>query len=118
MLEEPAALRAWALDELPMPRRCIAARELVPHRKLYLIYEGPIRGMRGWVRRRDRGQYAELRRDADSVTLRMAGAALWGIVTLDRTSDNLWQFRYCPSGFSAGSPPVDGEDHHPQALFR
>ena len=60
MLEQPGGwLRTWALDDLPASSGWRLARELPPHRAVYLKYQGPISGSRGWVTRWDEGRYRD-----------------------------------------------------------
>jgi hypothetical protein len=57
MLEAGAMLRTWRLAQPPEPGRIVAAEALADHRLLYLDYEGPVSGNRGYVRRWDWGTY-------------------------------------------------------------
>lgn len=50
-------LATWQLSENPAETDGpIAARRIADHRRIYLEYEGPLTGDRGWVRRIDRGE--------------------------------------------------------------
>ncbi len=77
------------------------ARELPPHRRAYLDYEGKIAGDRGEVRRWDSGR-ARVEAWTDRVVrLRLAGNQLVGMVDLrldpgeaDAEGPRAWRFRF------------------------
>ena len=49
-------LATWRLSENPIGMgAAIAAERIADHRRIYLEYEGPLSGGRGWVRRVDGG---------------------------------------------------------------
>lgn len=82
MLQHGAVLRTWALDELPIPGRDVAARALADHRVIYLEYEGPISGDRGTVRRIDTGCYKAREWSKDRVVVELAGSTFRGELEL------------------------------------
>jgi hypothetical protein len=85
MLEDGDELRTWALDSAGVIAGVeIAARELAPHRPVYLEYEGPVSGGRGVVRRLDAGTFVVKQWSSDLVQLRLSGRQLVGEVTLKR----------------------------------
>lgn len=62
MLEVPGQekLRTWQLAKWPLkPGETCSAREIEPHRRAYLEYEGKISGGRGNVTRVASGKWAE-----------------------------------------------------------
>src|SRR5262245_11174038 len=69
MLESDGILRTWALAELPVLQREIAADELADHRLAYLDYEGPISGDRGTVTQWDAGEYQLRGESADELQI-------------------------------------------------
>lgn len=54
-LEADGVLKAWRLESLPFIGQAIAAETAPDHRLLYLDYEGPVSGDRGFVVACDRG---------------------------------------------------------------
>jgi hypothetical protein len=50
MLEEGDVLRTWAIDVPVVSGVDLPARRLADHRLIYLDYEGPISGLRVYVR--------------------------------------------------------------------
>ncbi|WP_422931113.1 DNA polymerase ligase N-terminal domain-containing protein [Singulisphaera sp. PoT] len=82
MLESGESLRTWAIDAPIVAGTPLPARELAPHRPVYLDYEGEISGDRGSVRRLDRGEYSTLAWESDLVRVEVRGAQLIGTVTL------------------------------------
>ncbi len=85
----------WSLTELPLSWQksddvtgaCdehveIIATRLPDHRLAYLDYEGPVGGDRGRVTRQDHGHYAIINDSANSLEVRLDGAAVKGWVSL------------------------------------
>jgi hypothetical protein len=93
MFETGAALRTWALEQLPTDGAAVLAEELPAHRLAYLDYEGPVSGDRGEVRREDAGLYELLHETADEFTARMMGRQWQGIVSLVRHAEETWELR-------------------------
>lgn len=86
MLERDSDLFTLELLE-PLSSGVVAsARELPPHRKHYLDYEGAISSNRGSVRRIDRGALTIERWSDDRMEAKLAGESLVGRLTLDRQS--------------------------------
>jgi hypothetical protein len=99
LLDADDALRTWAIDAPIEHGRTLPARALGDHRRVYLDYEGPIGGDRGWVRRVDRGLYEPRVWTPDRVVVALSGAQLVGVAELRRVGTgpagpNLaWTFR-------------------------
>jgi hypothetical protein len=99
LLEAGEALRTWAIDALIVPDQTLPARALGDHRPIYLDYEGPIGGDRGWVRRIDRGVYEPLVWTPERVRVVLSGAQLVGAAELRRVGTResgptlAWTFR-------------------------
>jgi len=55
MFEFGGKLLTWQLPEVPAAGQRYPARRLADHRLVYLDYEGPVSGNRGWVERVDGG---------------------------------------------------------------
>ncbi len=85
MLEEKDALRTWALESPLAEGRCVPARSLADHRRVYLDYEGPVSGNRGSVRRVESGTYKALCWSEDRVVVRLQASALKGELELRRS---------------------------------
>ena len=107
-LEEGDVLRGWRLAEEPMAGKPIAATIQSPHRKLYLDYEGPVSKNRGYVTRRDFGEYSiELPSREQSLraaqgcsaplVLQITGTCLRGRVELQHVSGENWIWTFEPS---------------------
>ncbi len=89
MLEtEPGGpLRTWAIDAEIVRGHDLPARELTPHRAIYLDYEGQISGGRGTVKRLDRGEFTPLEWTGARVRVDLSGRQLVGEAELCRSSD-------------------------------
>jgi len=99
MLEQEGKLRTWSLAAEPCPGVEIPARELPPHRLIYLEYEGEISGGRGVVKRWDSGRFYELLlSQRDRVQVQLYGSRICGTVLLTRKphEENSWQFYLLP----------------------
>lgn len=84
MLEWGGALRTWRLAEPPTtPGIPIAATPLADHRVLYLDYEGPVSGNRGWVKRWAAGEYDVLEDTESTLVVRLRGGKIAGQMKLD-----------------------------------
>ncbi len=57
LLEQTDAAATWRLYEFPWPGRSVRSERIADHRLLYLVYEGPVSGNRGSVRRIASGYY-------------------------------------------------------------
>lgn len=84
MLEVGDVLRTWAIDAPIVPGSRLPARELSPHRRVYLDYEGEISGDRGMVRRIDRGAYHVQTWEPDLIRVELSGRQLVGTAELRR----------------------------------
>jgi hypothetical protein len=82
MLEAGAVLRTWAIDAPIVPGAVLPARALGDHRLIYLDYEGPVSGDRGWVRRVDSGVYESRVWTPELVRVVLSGAQLVGAAEL------------------------------------
>ncbi|MGL4465739.1 MAG: hypothetical protein ACRC1K_26610 [Planctomycetia bacterium] len=99
------ALETWGLER-PLTnsagqavREVVEAWRLPPHRAIYLRYEGPISGMRGWVKRWDAGAATVLVAHDELVRVRLSGGKICGVVELSMAprSDDRWLCRYSPT---------------------
>ena len=61
-------LLTWRLDAFPFAKKIEA---LPPHRRIYLMYEGPVSGNRGLVRRVAEGNYIVLSRGDGLMIVRL-----------------------------------------------
>jgi DNA polymerase Ligase (LigD) len=101
LLEVGEVLRTWAIDEAIVAGRTLPARALADHRRVYLEYEGPIPGGRGWVRRVDGGTYEPRAWTPDRVEVVLSGGQLVGRAELFRMGEGegragetrAWTFR-------------------------
>ena len=86
MLEEGEVLQTWQLGGSPeaMAGGPVAARKILPHRKLYLTYEGPVSHGLGTVRIVERGTYRLLERREELIRLELLGDRLGGRFDLSR----------------------------------
>ncbi len=84
MLDNGEALRTWRLSRPPDADDDVSAEPLADHRRAYLDYEGPVSGGRGEVRRWDAGDFLLLEEDAGRLRLRLDGAKLKGVATIER----------------------------------
>jgi DNA polymerase Ligase (LigD) len=82
MLEASDGLRTWAIDEPVVSGQDLPARALGIHRKIYLEYEGEVKGDRGWVRKVDEGTYRVLEWSEHRVRVELEGGQLVGEVEL------------------------------------
>jgi hypothetical protein len=97
LVEDGPALRAWAIDAPIVAEVDLPARELPPHRRIYLDYEGQISGGRGSVHRWDGGECVATGWGERAVRLEVRGAQLVGTVELRSVGDEdrrSWVFRF------------------------
>jgi hypothetical protein len=80
LVEDGPSLRTWAVDEPIVVGKDIPARALLPHRRVYLDYEGAVSGGRGTVRRWDSGVCVVLEWGEDLTRLEVRGDQLVGSV--------------------------------------
>ena len=78
MLESPNGLLTWASPPFPAGILKWEVTPLPVHRAMYLDYEGPISGNRGYVRRFDRGEFRTQDRQLRAVMLECVGHVLQG----------------------------------------
>jgi len=78
MLEEGASLRTWRLLLPPIPGCDVIALSLPPHRLIYLDYEGPVSGNRGYVTRWDHGHFEWISDTPRYVRCRLHGVRFIG----------------------------------------
>jgi hypothetical protein len=88
MLECGPVLRTWRLAAFPRAGQTVAATASLPHRPLYLDYEGPVSGNRGNVKRCDGGIFEwitpETEREGNALAVRLEGRRLRGRLALWR----------------------------------
>jgi hypothetical protein len=90
MLEAGDVLRTWRLTAPPAVGQQIAAEPSFAHRPLYLDYEGPISGGRGFVKRWDAGTFRWEADERDRVVVRVDGQKIRGSVSLTKASAGAW----------------------------
>lgn len=91
MLEAGDVLRTWRLAERPELGRTIAAETLPDHRRVYLDYEGPVSGNRGYVTRWDVGSFTWFADEADRVIVQLQGGRFHSIINMEQTSEGRWK---------------------------
>lgn len=97
LLDAPwAPLRSWALEHFPPGKGWQQAWARPPHRRVYLSYQGPIMGSRGFVRRIEAGTYRLLTDEPTAVRLLLTGRQLRGLFELEcaGTSAACWRYRF------------------------
>ena len=98
-LENGAVLLSWRLSAPPSPGAVVEAEKAFDHRPLYLDYEGPVGGERGRVTRWDGGSFEWQTREAERMTVLLAGARLRGLLRLERVDGEAWR-----ADFTADEP--------------
>jgi len=92
LLEAGDVLKAWRLAQAPTAS-LIEAAEIADHRVMYLDYEGPVSGDRGFVKRWDAGVFAEEPDSTQDVRcLRFEGLRLQTRIKLTRIQGTHWQW--------------------------
>ena len=93
LLEQPDAAATWRLCDFPWPGRSVWSERIADHRLLYLVYEGPVSGNRGSVRRIASGYYrGELSvRDGGSVILLNSRFASRAVLSVIDSSSMQWR---------------------------
>jgi len=97
LVEDGSTLRTWAVAAPISEGADLPARELPPHRRIYLDYEGEVPGGRGTVRRWDGGEAVAEEWGERAVRLEVRGSQLVGTVELRRLDDEdrrSWVFRF------------------------
>lgn len=91
MLEQERVLETYTLWQFPRLDEPELATRDADHRMIYLEYEGPVSGERGYVLREDSGTYEALERTKTGITLHVNGQRLTGrlILRLDPDSPAL-----------------------------
>jgi len=92
LLEWGDTLRTWALPAFPTPGVVLPCKELAPHRREYLDYEGEISAGRGSVTQVASGEYDLLEQSSRLVQVRLHGPTLSGVLRLTRNDSEaaLW----------------------------
>jgi hypothetical protein len=112
MLEHGDVLKTWRLPEFPpIQGKKLKAQALADHRLLYLNYEGPVRGNRGNVVRRDQGTYDIVSGSAfssqapgDCLLLSLTGGRLCGLFCFERLETDAWQLEFLGNSADNGQP--------------
>lgn len=86
LLEDGPKLLAWRLGTRPVLGTQTPAMPLPDHRALYLDYEGPVSGNRGYVSRQDGGHFEFLERTEEKIVCDIRGEWLKGVVTIQASS--------------------------------
>jgi hypothetical protein len=94
MLEATNGLRTWRLAAAPQHGKVIPATATFDHRRMYLDYEGPVSGNRGWVRRWDSGTFSWQKIENDHLAVELNGVRLRGWACLRQASALGWTFRF------------------------
>lgn len=105
MVEQRAYLRTWALPEAPVVRGPMPCEALPTHRKIYLDYQGPLSGNRGWVTRWDHGTCTVVSEREDLVTYAVRGVRLAGTMMLRKVGPKGPPWEYTFHGFAGGGSP-------------
>jgi hypothetical protein len=83
MFEQGGVLWTWAAQSLPkLGGSDVSADRLADHRLDYLDYEGAVSGGRGHVQRIDGGDYDRIPSSDETLSLRLYGHALRGVLIL------------------------------------
>jgi hypothetical protein len=101
MLEAGEMLQTWALEQEPVYKVTIRARQLADHRHTYLEYEGPVSGGRGMVTRWDAGEFTwRVQSDSERV-IDLNGSILHGHARLTRLEPEPhgWRVLFSPKPF-------------------
>jgi hypothetical protein len=98
MLEAGEVLRTWRLAAPPAGGEMVPAEVIFDHRRLYLDYEGPVRGNRGRVVRWDVGTFEWMAEEEGSVVVRLDGGRARGIAVLKRLASGGWSLALDVSG--------------------
>jgi hypothetical protein len=110
MFEAGEGLVSWSLESLPaawalaleartgdaasvVDAGGVVAIRLAEHRLAYLDYEGPVSGGRGEVSRVDRGDYRVVEVTDELFCVDVVGAALEGVVRLERVEGARWALK-------------------------
>jgi hypothetical protein len=94
MLERDAdgPLLTWELPELPQFHSEYAARQLPPHRREYLDYEGPVSGDRGHVTRKARGTCEWI----EPTVVKLTSETLNAVVTIESGAGDICRLTFRP----------------------
>jgi hypothetical protein len=100
-----ALVPTWRLaaDPLTTPGP-IPALRIKDHRRLYLEYEGPVSGDRGWLRRVDAGAGDSAIVTGNTLTVRLTGQRLHGWFEIAQQPDGQTVFRRREERASAERP--------------
>ncbi|MER3415356.1 MAG: hypothetical protein C4297_03970 [Gemmataceae bacterium] len=94
MLEIEGRLQTWRVADLPTaPGNLVPAQPLPDHRIVYLDYEGPISGDRGFVRRYDTGYYEVVSDYVSAKVVRLYGSKVRGLWRLEQAGSE-WLFSW------------------------
>jgi hypothetical protein len=104
LLEAGEVLRSWRLSGLPRSGLIVDAEPSFDHRRIYLDYEGPVSGGRGWVRRWDAGNYEIVAEPPGALLILFSGSHLRGRACLTRKEASHWQLVYEPTAAVAKPP--------------
>ena len=95
MLECDGGPRTWALPDEPKLGSSSDAEALADHRIAYLEYEGAVSGNRGFVTRRDAGNYELVSESDTSLELEIAGGNFAAYVTLKKgEGSHFWRVSF------------------------
>ena len=84
MIDQGESLATWQMDKMLSGDELegVTVVRLFDHRREYLVYEGPVSGNRGEVRRADEGVCELLSVEADLWKFRLRGRRAKGVFTL------------------------------------
>lgn len=83
LLEDPAVL---VFQQLKLSGVSVKSALASDHRLVYLGYEGPVSGGRGWVKRFDYGAFDWIQKDYPEIQVKLRGEKLKGIFVLTELS--------------------------------
>lgn len=94
MIDTGDGLATWKCPQPPeqAPRQGLLCRRLGDHRRIYLGYEGPISGDRGWVRRWDSGRCTVLISGPRRWEVDFRGYRLKGVLLLAASEEDEGQW--------------------------
>ena len=99
LLEAGTVAQTWRLAEPPRTGARFEAERIFDHRLLYLDYEGPISGSRGFVVRWDRGTLTWQLQEEKCVVAHLEGGRLRGLLRLEQREGTIWE------GYLEGEAP-------------
>ncbi|MEZ6061623.1 MAG: DNA polymerase ligase N-terminal domain-containing protein [Planctomycetaceae bacterium] len=94
LLESGEVLESWRLLEQPRANSAVAAERIPDHRRLYLEYEGPVSGNRGFVTQWAAGTFEEICAEPGDRRLRLNGWPVAAEAILSSLPDGSWLWEF------------------------